>query len=270
MKNISLSRWLILLLIGITAVSVSLMLLFSAPKAATGYASIPNGTSQPLIIAIPVTTTTPSATPTLTEALFLPAILQQPTPTATPTATAVPVTCLPDPPLGASDAAVDTAVTNAINQERSDNGQSAYLLNDKLTQAARRHAYDMAQNNITSHTGSDGSSTAQRINEACYGTDFSGEFEIIGWGFPTVSDMMNFWMSSDDHRPLILHTTLEEIGVAYVFDSSNMFDHLWTVTFGKPTTTFNSNAPQYVCTKRIEEATRGISASWVQSSPCDP
>ncbi len=265
-NKFSLSRWLIVLFIGVTAVSTSIMLFFSAPQAATGHSNSPNGTPHSLIVAIPVTTTTPTATatPVLTDAAFLPIVLaQQPTATAT-------VSCLPDPPLDASDATVDTAVTNAINQERSNNSQSAYPLNDKLTQAARRHSYDMAQNNVTSHTGSDGSSAAQRIDEACYDTDFSGEFEIIGWGFSTVADMMTWGMNSDVHRNLILHTTLTEMGVAYVFDNSNMFNHFWTVTFGKPASAFNNSTPQYHCIERIEEATRGISVSWVQSNPCDP
>ncbi len=268
-NKFSLSRWLIVLFIGITAVSISIMLFFSAPQAATGHSNSPNGTPHSLIVAIPVTTTTPTATatatPVLTDSAFLPVVLAQ-QPTATPTATTV--SCLPDPPLDASDPAVDTAVTNAINQERSNNSQSAYPLNDKLTQAARRHSYDMAQNNVTSHTGSDGSSAAQRIDEACYDAAATGE--IIGWGFPTIDAMMDWWMNSDDHRNLILHTTLEEIGVAYVLDKNNDFNHFWTVTFGRSTTAFNNSTPQYHCIERIEEATRGISVSWVQSSPCEP
>ncbi|MCA9924670.1 MAG: CAP domain-containing protein [Anaerolineales bacterium] len=268
MNKFTSSRWLTLLLIGGTAVFITIMLLSTQSTAATGHVNLPDGTSRPLSIAMPLTTTTPSATPTFTEANFLPVVLNQYPPTPTPTSTPTSSGCLPDPPLDASDSGVDTAVYNNINQERSNNSLPAYTLNDQLTQAARRHSYDMAQNNVTSHTGSDGSSPSQRINEACYNTTATGE--IIGWGFSTVDAMMSWWMNSTPHRSLILHTTLEEIGVAYVNAPGSAYTHYWTVTFGKAAaTSANHNLPQYICTQRIEEATRGISAIWTQAEPCE-
>jgi uncharacterized protein YkwD len=262
------SRWLTVLLIGGTAVFATFMLLFTHPTTATGSASPPDGTSRPLSIAMPLTTTTPSATPTFTESNYLPLILrQEPTPTSPPTATPTSMGCLPDPPLDASDAGVDTAVFNNINQQRSNNSLSAYTLNDQLVQAARRHSTDMAQNNVTSHTGSDGSTARQRIEQACYNAAATGE--IIGWGFTSVDAMMNWWMNSDTHRNQILHATHEDIGVAYVNAPGSSFTHYWTVTFGHPSTAFtNSNLPQFVCTQRIEENMKGMSITWTQTAPC--
>ncbi len=263
------SRWLTVLLIGGTAVFITTLLLSAQPTTATGIVNPPAGISHPLIIAMPLTTTTPSATPTLTEANFLPMILNlEPTPTATPTATATSTGCLPNPPLDASDAGVDTAVFNSINQERSSNSLPTYSANDQLIQAARRHSTDMAQNDITSHIGSDGSDPSQRIREACYNA--AATSEIIGWGFTTVDAMMNWWMNSDVHRNQILNATLENIGVAYVNDPSSTYTHYWTVDFGRAAaTSANNNLPQYICTQRIEEDMRGISVIWTQTEPCE-
>ncbi len=262
MNKFSSSRWLTILLIGGTAVFVTIMLLTTQPTIATG--QVPDGTSQPLSIAMPLTTTTPSATPTFTEANYLPVVLNiQPTATTTPTTSG----CLPDPPLNASDAGIDTAVFNDINQERSNNSLTAYTLNDKLTQAARRHSYDMAQNNVTSHTGSDGTEPDDRIDQACYNGASYGE--IIGWGFTSVDAMMNWWMNSDPHRNQILHATNEDIGVAYVNDPGSAFTHYWTVTFGRQNSLLtNSNQPQFICSLRIEENMKGMSVTWIQAEPC--
>ena len=262
MNKFSSSRWFTILLIGGTAVFVTIMLLTTQPTTATG--QVPDGTSQPLSIAMPLTTTTPSATPTFTEVNFLPVVLNiQPTATMTPTTSG----CLPDPPLGASDSGVDTAVFNDINQERINNSLPAYTLNDKLTQAARRHSYDMAQNNVTSHTGSDGSEPKERIEEACYNRAAHGE--IIGWGFPTVNDMMDWWMNSTAHRNQILHATNEDIGVAYINDPGSAFTHYWTVTFGRQGSLLNNNLqPQFICTQHIEEDMKGMSVTWIQTEPC--
>ncbi|RLN49936.1 hypothetical protein BBJ29_001692 [Phytophthora kernoviae] len=54
----------------------------------------------------------------------------------------------------------------AVNAERAAEGLPALCMNSKLQSAAQGHSNDMATNNIFGHTGSDGSSMANRITAA--------------------------------------------------------------------------------------------------------
>ncbi|RME36863.1 MAG: CAP domain-containing protein [Thermoflexia bacterium] len=55
-----------------------------------------------------------------------------------------------------------------VNQARLDNGLAPYGWSSLLAAAAQRHADDLAAHGLASHTGSDGSTPAQRILEAGY------------------------------------------------------------------------------------------------------
>ena len=241
-----------------------LLLILSFGVTATLLASLPLGTSQSHISlaaeadaphhnvlttttpspTVPLTATatisvTPSRTPSPLLSIFLPNIAASQgsgstIPTRTPSPTPAPGgnNCLPDPAIGPSDTAVDAALANRINQQRSNTNLVAYVENDQLQQAARRHTEDMAVNGALSHTGSDGTIGPDRIEQACYTAARAGE--IIGWGFPTVDAMMNWWMNSDVHRPNILHNFYTEMGIGYRNDPSSQFTHYWVVTFATP------------------------------------
>ena len=75
--------------------------------------------------------------------------------TPTPTGTLIP----PD------DLANEQAIAALINQQRNAIGLPSLSLVSELTQAARRHSRDMADRNFTSHTGSDGSTGGQRMQD---------------------------------------------------------------------------------------------------------
>ncbi|HIE39564.1 MAG TPA: CAP domain-containing protein, partial [Anaerolineae bacterium] len=55
-----------------------------------------------------------------------------------------------------------------VNQARLGEGLPPYGWSDLLAAAAQRHADDLAAHRLASHTGSDGSTPAQRIAEAGY------------------------------------------------------------------------------------------------------
>jgi uncharacterized protein YkwD len=78
-----------------------------------------------------------------------------------------------------------------LNKERTNTGLPELSHADELVQAVRRHSYDMASNNFTSHTGLDGSDGGGRIKDTCYPS--AGWGEIIGWGFDGNTAKMVRW-----------------------------------------------------------------------------
>ncbi|MFT5194826.1 MAG: hypothetical protein ACI9EW_004038 [Cellvibrionaceae bacterium] len=221
-------------------------------------------------------------TRTITSTNWLPIIIDEelptptiepttePTPTVEPTATAA--GCLPDPALETNDATVEDSITSAINQHRSDNSIASYITNDPLVQAARRHALDMANLNDSQlgspHTGSDGTTSIQRISQACYSGSFTTE--IVGWGWTTIDQMMGFWKGSPVHNPILLHTNLNEFGPAYMKLPESQYKHYWVVTFGVSASNRQSTADLHQCTYRVDEPgmNRGLSVSLWQAAPC--
>jgi uncharacterized protein YkwD len=160
--------------------------------------------------------TAPPPAPDLTPPghVYLPIVARQPPPTATPI-----------PP---DDLAVEQSIASQINQRRQAAGLPLLALDAAITQAARRHCRDMAEQGFTSHTGSDGSSARDRVLEAGYTGTYVGE--IIGWGFVGDPDrMIEWWIKSAPHRALILSDTATDFGVGYARDPESDWGHYWTV-----------------------------------------
>jgi uncharacterized protein YkwD/nucleoid-associated protein YgaU len=105
--------------------------------------------------------------------------------------------------------------TNAIRAER---GLYAFVWNDQLAAAARRHANDMAAMGWISHTGSDGSRVRDRARDAGYpGYSWGlmvGENIYGGYTLGRPQDAMTWWMNSTVHRNQILSTRFRELGAA--------------------------------------------------------
>jgi uncharacterized protein YkwD len=153
---------------------------------------------------------------TPTAYAYLPLVARNPHPTAIP----------PD------DLDMEQAVADEINQRRYAHGLASVRLVPELTQAARRHCRDMADNHFTGHTGSDGSSAGERMEEAGY--DWTTWGEIIAWGSgASASQVVDLWMSSPGHRAIILSSSYEDFGVGYVSDPASDWGHYWAVDFGK-------------------------------------
>jgi uncharacterized protein YkwD len=163
----------------------------------------------------------------------------EPSPTLVPTQvpTEVPSTDVPAPtaspaPQGdvpPSDLTKEESLVELINQHRSANGLPPLGVATELTEAARRHSRDMAANNITTDTGSDGSDGGQRIHDAGY--NWSTWDEMIGWGFADAASVLDWWANDSVHRPMLLATDVVEIGVGYVWDPNSEWGHYWTVDF---------------------------------------
>ena len=127
-------------------------------------------------------------------------------------------------------------VVNATNVYRTQQGCQPLILNDQLTAAAQGHSQDMALNDFFSHTGSDGSSSWERILRTGY--RYSLAAENIAAGYPTSEAVVQGWMDSDGHRQNILDCDLREVGVGYYYLENDRgavnYHHYWTQVFATP------------------------------------
>jgi len=125
------------------------------------------------------------------------------------------------------------------NLKRRENGLPPLKFNPRLREAALQHSQDMADNNFFSHTGSDGSTLADRIRRAGYtGWQLAGE--NIAAGFTEPWALLYSWMQSD-HRLNILSVYFNEIGIGLVYDPGDTFGpyyYYWTQDFGMRNTVY--------------------------------
>lgn len=191
---------------------------------------------------------------------YFPYVSVAPEPTGTPTPTAIP----PEEELIEQETALQ------INVIRSNNGSPALAVVDELTQSARRHSRYMADiyDSEPKHEGPDGTFGCERMLDAGY--DWSTCNEIIGWGFGgNTSAMINWWMNSPTHQPIILSSNYEDFGVGHVIEPSSYWGYYWTVNFGTRASAANElSATFYRCTYRLESSEGGISMLLYSREPC--
>jgi len=121
---------------------------------------------------------------------------------------------------------VGAAAIEQINGLRARKGSAALRISKKLTEAAANHAQDMVQNELFSHTGSNGSSMGDRIRAQNYG--FCMASENIAKGQRSLNAVLESWMSSKGHRRNLLNPGVTEFGL--VRGSGN----LWVMVLGRP------------------------------------
>jgi uncharacterized protein YkwD len=127
-------------------------------------------------------------------------------------------------------------VAKLINIERTEAGLDTLKVDSQLSQAAQIHSRSMARNDFFSHSGIDGSSPFDRIEDTGY--DYSTAAENIAAGYQTPEAVVQAWMGSRGHRENILNDDLTEIGVGHQYLSNDTgsvnYNHYWTTTFGTP------------------------------------
>ncbi|GMQ80605.1 MAG: CAP domain-containing protein [Rhodothermia bacterium] len=102
--------------------------------------------------------------------------------------------------------------------------------NSKLATAAQSHSEDMAFGDFFSHTGSDGSTVADRVTATAYSWRTVGE-NIYG-GYTEAERAMTAWLDSPGHCRLIMDPNFKEVGMAVVFNSTSTYQSYWTQVFG--------------------------------------
>jgi uncharacterized protein YkwD len=115
----------------------------------------------------------------------------------------------------------------AHNRERAAANLAPLTANAKLVAAARLHARDMAEHDMMSHDGSDGSKFNERIERQGYHGQRLAE--NVAKGQRTVAGVIREWMNSPRHRENILGP-YDEIGVARA--ASDDGTPYWCTTFG--------------------------------------
>ncbi len=105
--------------------------------------------------------------------------------------------------------------------------------NNSLTQAAEAHSHDMKANNFFSHTGSGGSTMAQRVNATGYA--WRALAENIAAGQTTINQVIDGWMGSDGHCANIMNPDLVDVGLVCVAAApSDSRSTYWTMDLGRP------------------------------------
>ncbi|RMD83441.1 MAG: CAP domain-containing protein, partial [Chloroflexi bacterium] len=122
-------------------------------------------------------------------------------------------------------------VIELTNQIRMANGLPPLKRNDNLQAAADWITQDNASQNTLSHTDSLGRTIGQRFPAFGY-NNYSLIAENLAAGYPTPDAVMDGWMNSDGHRGNILRADLCEIGAGYTYQSTTIYKHYWSQTFG--------------------------------------
>jgi uncharacterized protein YkwD len=91
---------------------------------------------------------------------------------------------------------------------------------------------DMGAKNFFSHTGSNGSTFAQRITNAGYTYTAAGENIAAGYSTPTA--VVESWMKSTWHCDNLMNPNYKHLGVGYSYASGATYRHYWTQDFGRP------------------------------------
>ena len=101
-----------------------------------------------------------------------------------------------------------------------------------LEQAALAHAQDMAVRSILSHSGHDGSTSADRVTRTGYRWRIVGE--NIAAGPMTSEEVVEGWLNSPVHCSNIMNPNFTEMGVAFAVDRAGRFGIYWAQVFAAP------------------------------------
>lgn len=119
------------------------------------------------------------------------------------------------------------AMLKEVNSLRAEKDAAPLCYNFKLIIAAMRHNDDMVTNGFFSHTGSDGSSVASRVQDAGY--SWGAVAENIALGQTSVEQVMEAWENSPGHYNNIINADVTHFGAAW-----NPTTNHWTQVFAKP------------------------------------
>jgi len=145
------------------------------------------------------------------------------------------------PSVGVSGKAAGQRVLDLVNQARATprycgnrafNAARPLRWNDALAEASRLHAEDMARFNYLSHSGRDGSDSAQRVERAGYRYRSVGENIAAGQMNP--NDAVESWIKSPLHCANLMNPGFTDMGVAFSVDSRSEMGVYWAQVFATP------------------------------------
>lgn len=127
---------------------------------------------------------------------------------------------------------------NAARAERRTCGSDHYesapplTLVPALTQAALRHALDMAEQGRLSHVGSDASTSGERITRAGYAWRVSGE--NLAAGQRDADRLVAGWLDSPGHCATLMGPDFTETGIAFALAPGREPEIYWAQVFAAP------------------------------------
>lgn len=125
-------------------------------------------------------------------------------------------------------------VLKHVNLQRAMNGAGPLTLNARLSDAAQKHAEDMARRDFVDHRSPDGRALQDRMASAGYPWRVIAENLAAGLSSPEGS--VQSWMTSPGHRDNMLNRDFLEAGVGYAVPSGEgkrpRYSHYWVVVFG--------------------------------------
>lgn len=119
-----------------------------------------------------------------------------------------------------------------FNTYRATHGLKAVVYNDKLSAASNAHARDLAKHGVISHTGTDGSTHAQRVQKQGY--DFSIVAENVATGQKSWEQVFKAWQDSPGHNENLLRPDVTEFGLALVYEPQTKFSTYWAMLVASP------------------------------------
>ena len=126
---------------------------------------------------------------------------------------------------------VECEFLGLINDYRKINGLGTLTMSLTLGAAAEHHSIDMAENNVFSHTFSDGTTWSQNIANHEYPSDTS-RAENIAAGRPSASEVFTQWKNSSGHNANMLSSKFNAIGIGRYQLNGSKYTSYWTNTFG--------------------------------------
>lgn len=106
----------------------------------------------------------------------------------------------------------DSKLHWAINQHRMSKDLPLLTTIEPLNCTAKSHAADLYENDICSHTGSDGKTLRQRA-KACKSTARS---ELIACGYNNIDSIVKEWLTQPRGKKIIECTDCQALGIGQV------------------------------------------------------
>jgi uncharacterized protein YkwD len=104
-------------------------------------------------------------------------------------------------------------------------------ISDALSEAARRHAWDMARRSYFEHASPNGRTPKDRVQEAGYLLRLTGE--NIAFGPETAEEVVKGWLGSPGHCANMMDPRFRDMGAA-VAKGRKRGHFYWVQEFGQP------------------------------------
>jgi uncharacterized protein YkwD len=146
-----------------------------------------------------------------------------------------------DSPTASQVQAASRQVLELVNEARAQRRRCGWkrfdaapplALSDALNRAALEHANDMAERQILSHAGRDGSTPGDRATRSGYTWHAVGE--NIALGQSTAEQVVADWLKSSHHCANLMDPDYSEMGVAFAVGSRGEARMYWSQMFAAP------------------------------------